>query len=334
MASMDLFRDSAFELTQLTLAINTPVEGQRIPTAVDALFAEEGITTTSMMIEREGQSLAMVGARERGAPGQVVLSEKRNLLAASVVHLPQRASVKADEVQGVRAFGSETELQTVMNIVSRRLQKMMAQLEATIRYHRIGAVKGQVMDSDGVTVLHDMFAIFGFTRQTQAMALTTATTNVRNKIITAKRMSEDVIADSGIISGYTALCGRNFFDALIDHATVKEAYQFYNAQLKSLDPRSAGFPYAEVVWREYYGRVNGVDFIDADEAYLIPNGIPDLFITRYAPADYMETVNTVGLPYYAKQESMPFNKGVEIEAQSNPINLCTRPRSIIKLTKV
>jgi hypothetical protein len=29
---------------------------------------------------------------------------------------------------------------------------------------------------------------------------------------------------------------------------------------------------------------------------------------------------------------MRFGKGVDLEAQSNPLNLCTRPRAVIKLT--
>ena len=44
-------------------------------------------------------------------------------------------------------------------------------------------------------------------------------------------------------------------------------------------------------------------------------------------------VNTIGLPLYAKQELMRMNKGVALEAQSNPLNLCTKPRAVIKLTK-
>ena len=58
----------------------------------------------------------------------------------------------------------------------------------------------------------------------------------------------------------------------------------------------------------------------------------ELLITRFGPADYMETVNTMGLPYYASQVPMDHHKGVNLEAQSNPLNLCTRPRAIIKLT--
>ena len=88
------------------------------------------------------------------------------------------------------------------------------------------------------------------------------------------------------------------------------------------------------MWREYRGSVGGISFIGDDDAYLVPTGIADMFITRFAPADYMETVNTMGLPYYAKQEPMRMNKGIELETQSNPISLCTRPDAIVKLTKV
>jgi hypothetical protein len=57
-----------------------------------------------------------------------------------------------------------------------------------------------------------------------------------------------------------------------------------------------------------------------------------MFVTHYGPADYVEAANTIGLPYYAKQELLQFGKGVDLEAQSNPISLCTRPRSVVKLT--
>jgi hypothetical protein len=46
----------------------------------------------------------------------------------------------------------------------------------------------------------------------------------------------------------------------------------------------------------------------------------------------METVNTIGLPYYAKQEELRMGKGIDLESQSNPISICTRPRAVIKLT--
>jgi hypothetical protein len=333
MSTMDPFASSAFSLNSLTAAINNPPEGQIVPTVVDTLFSEEGVTTTALMIERQGEALAMITAAERGAPATVVTSDKRDMIPFATLHLPSRGTIKADEVQGVRAFGSESQEQLVQTVIDQRIAKMRRQLDATIRYHRIGAIKGSILDANGSTVLLNLFTAFGISQQTEAMALATATTKVRTKVLSAKRKAEDVIGDSGMITGWMALCGRGFFDAFIDHDDVRDAYAFYQANLKSGDPRS-GFPFVEVMWREYYGKVGGVDFIGTDDAYLIPLGIPDLFITRFAPADYMETVNTMGLPYYAKSEPMAFNKGVYLEGQSNPLNLCTKPRAVIKLTRV
>ena len=57
-----------------------------------------------------------------------------------------------------------------------------------------------------------------------------------------------------------------------------------------------------------------------------------MFQTAYAPGDYIDTVNTMGAPYYANQALLEFNKGVKLESQSNPIMLNTLPEAVIKLT--
>ena len=77
--------------------------------------------------------------------------------------------------------------------------------------------------------------------------------------------------------------------------------------------------------------VGGNDFVAANEAYLYPTGA-DIFKTWFAPADFVETVNTIGLPRYAKQKVMDFEKGVIIHTQSNPLPINLRPRAVIKLT--
>jgi hypothetical protein len=69
----------------------------------------------------------------------------------------------------------------------------------------------------------------------------------------------------------------------------------------------------------------GSGFIAQDEARFFPTGVPELFLTRFAPADYTETVNSIGYPRYAKQYPMPNGKGINLEVQMNAISLCTRP---------
>lgn len=331
MPHMDIFEDDAFSAVSLTNAIN---EAPHTPSMIgDAgIFEEEGISTTTLTIEKEGSTLSLVPAGQRGAPAKPVAGDKRKLISFNTIHLPQRASILADEVQNVRPFGSESEVEAVQTVVNKRLAKMRRNLDATIEHLRIGAIKGKVLDADGASELLDVYAAFGLQQISVGMALGTDSTNVRGKAITAVRKSEDELGAQAV-GGYTAYCGDEFFDAFIDHPKVIKAYErWLEGEMLRNDPR-AGFVFAGVRWVNYRGKVGANKFVGDDDAYLVPVGVPELCLTKYAPADYVETVNTNGLPYYAKQEPLSMNKGVDLEAQSNPICLVTRPTSIIKLTR-
>jgi hypothetical protein len=41
----------------------------------------------------------------------------------------------------------------------------------------------------------------------------------------------------------------------------------------------------------------------------------------------------MGIPFYIFREEMKMGKGVELEAQTNPLCLCTKPRAIIELNE-
>lgn len=331
MPHMDIFNDDAFGVASLTNAIN---EGPATPSLLGSagVFEEEGISTTTVSIEKEGTTLSLVPAGVRGEPARPVAGDKRKLISFNAIHLPQRASILADEVQNVRAFGSESEIEAVQTVVNKRLVKMRRNIDATIEHLRIGAIKGKVLDADGASELLDVYASFGLEQISVAMALNVDGTNVRGKVITAIRKSEDELGAQAVF-GYDVYCGDDFFDAFVDHAKVIKSYERFNeGEMLRNDPR-AGFVFAGARWINYRGKVGANKFIAADEAYLVPVGVPELCLTKYAPADYMETANTNGLPYYAKQEPKPMNKGVDLEAQSNPLCLVTRPTAIIKLTR-
>ena len=333
MPSLDIFNDDAFSIHSLTKAINTITEGQMVPTLLDPLFSEEGVSTTTISIEMENGELSLVADRSRGSGGQVVVGDKRSLIPFNSLHLPVRATVLADEVQNVRSFGAESELQTVASVVNKRLIKMRNKIDATMAYHRIGAVTGMILDADGQRVLLNLFDKFNLEQQDVGMALGTEATDVLKKIRDAQRKSEDNLAGSTMITGWLGICGRGFWDAFVGHKSVKTAFDRWNDGQFLREDFRKGFTFGEVVWKEYYGKVGGVSFIDADTAYLIPITTESIFSTTISPADYMETVNTIGLPYYAAQKIMDFNKGIQLEAQSNPLTICTRPRAVIKLKK-
>jgi hypothetical protein len=70
---------------------------------------------------------------------------------------------------------------------------------------------------------------------------------------------------------------------------------------------------------------------DTNKAHFFPVGVPGLFRQYNAPADFVETVNTLGLPRYAKQAvDQEFGRWVKLHTQSNPLPICTRPKVLIK----
>ncbi|MGE6790887.1 major capsid protein [Pseudomonas guineae] len=330
MAEISIFEDEAFSVSSLLTVIN---EEHALPGQIAGmgLFEEQGVATTTVQIEKDGNVLALVPAAPRGGTGFAVIADKRQLIPFNTVHLPQIFQILADEIQGIRAVGSMTELQAVEAVVARRVDKARRQLDLTHEFQRIGALGGKVLDSDGTTVLLDIYQRFGIARPAVvSMGLADETTDVSGKCVAVLEAQEDALGNV-TSSGARALCGRNFWAKLIAHKNVRETFLASEAASALRGDRRESFSFGGILWERSRGRYAGEGFIADDRARVIPEGVPELFISAFAPADYMETVNTEGLPYYAKLERLPFDKGVMGEAQSNPLHLCTRPLAVREL---
>lgn len=333
MATFDIFNNDAFSVSQLTQTI---VDIPRIPTRLGdmGLFTEYGITTPTMMIERKGSALSLVPTAPRGGVKQTIGSTNRKLIPVGTSHLPQGATILADEVFGVRAFGSETEVESMQNLVRQKLEIAKGNIDLTLEYHRVGALKGLILDADGSTPILDVYALFGMTQQTMFWNIATANTTADPKqlCVDLKRMIRAKLGGRSF-TRVRAMVSQGFFDKLVAHGNMKKAWELWQAgQYNRTDQSESDFEFAGVVFGIYEGGVDGTDFIADGIGYAYPEGVSRMFQTAYAPADYMETVNTMGLPYYAKQEVMRFNKGVDIETQSNPVCLNTLPEAVIKLS--
>lgn len=331
MAEISIFQDEAFSVPNLILTLN---EDHAVPgqIAASGLFSEQGSASIVQQIEKDGMTLQLVEAKPRGSGGQAVIADKRRLVPFNNVHLPQTFQILADEIQGIRAVGSRTELQGVQDVVSARLEKARRQLDTTHEWQRIGAIKGQVIDSDGETVLVDIFQSFGLKRQKPiSLGLNNADTDVSALCVDVLDQQEDELYGLAS-SGARAWCGRNFWKKLIAHPKVRDTYLASEAASALRADRRKAFDFGGITWDRYRGKLPGMPFVDDDSAYVVAEGAEGLFISVFAPADYMETVNTLGLPYYGKLEAMRMDKGVDGEVQSNPLHLCTRPRSVIQLT--
>ena len=318
-----------FSLETLTAAIN---ELPHVPTALgdSGLFSYDGVATLTVDVEKEGHTLSLVSTAARGSAGEAIGRSERNVRTFRVPHLPLTDQILADEVQGVRQFGQQLQAEPLQARLDRVLAIGKQRLDYTLEYHRMGALKGIVYDKNGA-VLYNFFTEFGVAQNVVDFVLDAAATEVRAKCDEAL----DLIADElggGMTTGAVGWCGKEFFRSLITHKTTKESYlgQAEAAQLRSAMPDS--FDYGGITFKKYRGKVGATPMVADADCFIVPTGVPDLLIGRFAPAPYNETVNTLGLPMYAKAIEKRNGTGYDIEMQSNPFHACTRPRAIIRAT--
>jgi hypothetical protein len=254
----------------------------------------------------------------------------RSLVKFKTPHLRTNSTIMADSWQGRTGFNQKGAPAQVLQERDRILAEHRRRIESTIDFHMSRSLGGQILDADG-SVMVDLLAEFGVSQLSVDCAMGTATTNVTNKIIVARRLSETELGTAAAGS-WIAFADAQYIDALRAHPSIEAGLAGYAAAASMLeDHRKGALVVGGVTFIEVPGRA-GRTYIDAGTAYLCPMDVPNLFVSYYAPADYIDTVNAEGLPLYARAEPLDFNRGVSLESQANPISLCTRPRTIIKLT--
>jgi hypothetical protein len=330
----DVFNDDAFSVVSLTDSINkVPFVPGRLGRL--GLFEPRSVATTQVMLEEKNGLIRLIPNTPRGASGTQNQTEKRKARSLVVPHLPQEDKILADEIQGVRMFGSDNQLETIQNVVAQRQATMSRNLDATLENLRVGSIKGIIYDSDGSTVIYNLFTEFGVSQISEIDfdldAGSPASGVLRKKCTDVERKIATELGGAPY-SGIHCMCGDAFWDDLIAHPEVRETYL---GQQEASELRNgvayATFNFGGITFENYRGYIGSTAYIHTDKAHFFPVGVPGLFLNYFAPADYMETANTLGLPKYMKQAAdHRFNKFVDLEAQSNPLPICTRPRVLIQ----
>jgi len=348
---LNIFTQDAFGVVSLTDAVNdiTPQYGRL---GAMGLFLDEGINTRTVAVDFDPISNQLIPQSQWGGPGVANKTKLASTHSYNLPHFPINDQILAADLQSRRRPGSDA-VQDAQYAMGKRMIEMRLKLDQTLEWMRLGVLRGgMVYDGLGNLILN-IYADFGLTQQVASYALATATTNIMGMVATTKRTILQALRGE-LMNGMVAICSDTFYDAFTSHPNVKVAFTYFqnaNGQNLSEDysgatvqPNAAGlfsagikgFSFGGVTWVNYTGSVTdstGANqlLVDAGSAYVFPIGTR-VFKTFYAPADYMETVNTEGLAFYAKQRYLDYDKGIEIECQSNPLPICLKPNVIQKVT--
>ncbi len=339
MVSLDVFHQDPFSTIQLTTAVQrNPYQ----PTGIGELniFEPDPIRTTALAIEQRQGKLILIPFSDRGEEGTQRTTEKRQAFYFDVPRLLHDDTIYANEIQNIRAFGTETELMQLETEVARRLSGptgLTASMEYTWEYQRLAAIQGLCLDADG-TVKFNFFNEFQITQAAEiGFNLAAATANslrpICNGIVrTMARKSQGAFLPSTRVFG---LAGDAFYDEFVNHPDVIRTFVNWS-DAQEIRGGSAGaafksFEFAGITWLNYRGSDDTSTIaIPTDKVKFFPVGAPGVFRVAYAPGEAFEWVNTPGKPIYI----IPIfdrdrRSWWKMEAYSYPLHICTRPEVLL-----
>lgn len=237
-------------------------------------------------------------------------------------------------MQGIRAFGSETELKSLMKEVAERQQNIIDDLAATVERLRLSCVNGILVDADD-TVIYNYYTTFGFSQGAE-IAFDWANKTAVKQFVAANVIRPMIRALGGIAPAsmrIVALCGDDFFDLLQQNAEYKDRYKNNNDAAELL--RDTVFQSVDawgVTWVNYRGTDdNSTVAIGATKAKFFPAGVRGLFQEAFAPAPTFSLVNTKGQEWYSRiVTDKDREEWAAVEIESHRLPICTRPETLLQ----
>jgi hypothetical protein len=303
------------------------------------IFEKDTTNQETITIEEITAGYGLIKDVHRGARHTVVSDPTRKMSAFSIPHFTLDASITPRDIQGKRAFGVD-ELETLAAVRARKLEvirKSWAATHETALWHTI--TTGQAYAPNG-NVSYDWYTEFGASRVVVDFELNTATTDIIAKTELVFAAMQDNARDGSVRGDIWAIASPEFFSKLITHPSVKALWLAYQQspqilrdrlQSKGYDARYREFTIGNITYVEYRGvSPEGVRYIPTGEAYFLPTDMGDNFVQYFGPADHFDYVNTQGQELYAFEFGDNRGQMIEIQTESNFLNVMRRPQLVIK----
>lgn len=328
-----------FERVDLTPAVrNIPIQWGTFNQL--GIFSEESVTSDTVMFEETTQDGALIVDRIRGERNTVSKDGTRKLHTFAVPHFPLDDYISPKDLQAKSAYDNLDEAEQLEKVRERKLIRIRQNHDWVLNKARAQALFSSTIYAPSGTVVQNWDDEFGITRTAVDFALGTSTTEVLAKVEAVIQAVQDGLGGNGIMTGIIVPCDTGFFNKLIAHASVKNAYTYY-VGLKGQDPvrgrlANDGSPmpmgreffFGGVTFREVRDSYNGSKLVTANEGVAVPQG-SDFFKTYFAPAEKFGLVNTAGEKLYVWEKGT--DSKIELESESNHASAILRPQAVVRV---
>lgn len=311
------------------------------------LFQTQGTSQTAIIFDKnvaETTLLPQVSRREGNSTKGI--DRKSSIFSLPLAYFKHSDSIVPEDLQGWRQPGTPEAAEQFARVRAQKLADMRAQVDQSLEYMKLQAVKGVMKTPDGA-VIADMFTEFGVTQQTIDFVLGTSTTDIDKKISQLKRYLQTNLKTGAAIQGKpVVIVDGSFFDKLISHPNIRQAYLYYqNSGAQRLrDETNSMMTWGSVDQFEH----RGVIFMTYDATFKLPNGtteaaiatdtghvIPNvngLFRGYFGPSNKLSGVNQVGREMFAYEYPDERDEQHEMQVETSPLFFVTQPQVLVKLT--
>lgn len=325
--------DKPFDMVDLTEELNLIPNTWGLVNEL-GIFRNESVAQHTINVEATTGTLSVIGDTVRGSRNNVNQDDTRKIYGYAVPHFPLDDAVSPQDLQGKRAYGSDG-VDTEAAVVARKLERIRRNHAVTLEAAKCYTLVNGAIYAPNGTVAGNYYTDFGITRKEVDFVLGTSTTDLTAKIEEVVAHIQDNMLSGEVMNSVTAICSPVFFAKLISHATIKEAYKYYSSTQEPLRQRLGSglyrrFSHGGVDFIEYRGSYNGSALIPSGDAYFVPMGTSETFISYFSPANKMSLVNTLGQEAYVFQYRDQKDEGLLLQSESNHIHVVRRPAVLVR----
>lgn len=329
------------------------------------LFNEVGTSQESVIFEKEYQTSTLIPqTSRRGKPHSKGQDRQAEVFSLALPYFSTSDYITPSDIQGKRKVGTPDGAQDLASAIAVKMEDMRVNIDQTKEFMKICAIRGITVDPQFHRIA-DMFDEFGLTAADYTInwTLSDPAFDVDEAIRNLKRAVAKNAKTGGRIGNVHMLVTPEFFDALIKHPKIREAYLHYSVTGASSDvirgnlqtfeswgvvdhfvhqgftfmSYDADFNFPDGTVQRGFGEAGRTSIRGTETTAMgivLVDGVRDLYRAYYGPSNTLSGANKVGAPLFMYQWTDPKDKFIEMEAEMSPLYVLMKPQLAMEVHAV
>lgn len=348
------------KLTDWTTEVNDVANQYGVLNGMN-LFVGEGVSQETIVFDKEINTITLIPTTNRRAPKASRGKDRKHKVFSLVLpYFEHKDYVTPQDIQGHRMPGTADSPETLANVIATKIEDMRLSADQTREYMKVQAVKGLVATPDGT--LYNMFDEFGITQDEIDFDLGNPDSDIDKHVADLKRTIAKKALAGARIGRIQVMVTPHFFDKLVSHPKVREAFLYYSESQNRRDAIRGDlqtfeawgvmdtFEYKGILFWTYDAifnvddgdsitEVNAVgngleqDNAASQEGYTLVDGLGRNGYRGYFGAENtLSGANRVGSSeMYLRQYTDPRDKFHEMELEMSSMYLLMKPQVSVKV---